>query len=95
MLNRISRCCNRPRERIHRPQTRRRKENNEEAMEKMRMIQSNLNKARDLVEALLRRERKKRDIVVRLQSAVSSMYLDPKHSCNLVAALTAAASQWL
>lgn len=55
----------RPRERIHRPQTRRRKENNEEAMEKMRLIQTNLSKARELVEQLLRRERKKRDIVVR------------------------------
>lgn len=55
----------RPRERIHRPQTRRRKENNEEAMDKMRAIQGNLTKARELVEQLLRRERKKRDIVVR------------------------------
>ena len=31
----------------------------------MRAIQGNLSKARELVEQLLRRERKKRDIVVR------------------------------
>jgi hypothetical protein len=34
-------------------------------MEKMRAIQTNLSKARELVEQLLRRERKKRDTVVR------------------------------
>lgn len=64
--------CGRPRERIHRPQTRRRKENNDEAMEKMRLIQANLGKARDLVETLLRRERKKRDLVVRFRFLVLS-----------------------
>ena len=63
----------RPRERIHRPQTRRRKENNEEAMDKMRAIQGNLTKARELVEQLLRRERKKRDIVVRAAPSVPSV----------------------
>lgn len=64
--------CGRPRERIHRPQTRRRKENNDEAMEKMRLIQANLAKARDLVETLLRRERKKRDIVVSFNKGVKA-----------------------
>lgn len=56
-------CC-RPRERLHRPQTRRRRENNEDSLEKMKMIQANVHKGLDLFEMLVKRERKKRDLVV-------------------------------
>jgi hypothetical protein len=55
----------RPRERLHRPQTRRRRENNEDSLEKMKMIQANVHKGLDLFEMLVKRERKKRDLVVR------------------------------
>ena len=57
-------CICRPRERINRPQTRRRRENNEESLEKMQTIKQNLNKAMELLEYLVRRERRKRDLVV-------------------------------
>ena len=56
----------RPRERIHRPQTRRRRETNEDAMDKLKLIEANLKKSLDLCEWVLRRERKKRDLAVRL-----------------------------
>ncbi len=49
----------RPREKIHRPQTRRRKEAPGEALDKMKMLRANLLKSRDMLEALNRRERKK------------------------------------
>lgn len=52
----------RPREKIHRPQTRRRKEAPGEALEKMRAMRQNLLKSRELIESLTRRERKKGNI---------------------------------
>ena len=58
----------RPRERIHRPQTRRRRETNEDAMEKLKLIEANMKKSLDLCEWVLRRERKKRDLAVSLPS---------------------------
>ena len=59
-----TRCCRRPRERIHRPQTRRRRENNIDSLDKLRMIRENVLKALDIFECLVKRERKKRDLVV-------------------------------
>jgi enhancer of polycomb-like protein len=56
--------CRRPRERIHRPQTRRRRENNVDSLDKLRMIRENVLKALDIFECLVKRERKKRDLVV-------------------------------
>ncbi|PSC68541.1 enhancer of polycomb 1 [Micractinium conductrix] len=53
----------RPRERIHRPQTRRRRENNADSLEKLRMVRENVLKALDIFEGLVKRERKKRDLV--------------------------------
>lgn len=55
----------RPRERVHRPQTRRRRENNEDSLDKLRMVRENVLKALDLFEMLVKRERKKRDLLVR------------------------------
>ncbi|KAL6785691.1 hypothetical protein ACKKBF_B01255 [Auxenochlorella protothecoides x Auxenochlorella symbiontica] len=53
----------RPRERVHRPQTRRRRENNEDSLDKLRMVRENVLKALDLFEMLVKRERKKRDLL--------------------------------
>ncbi|KAK9867296.1 hypothetical protein WJX84_005761 [Apatococcus fuscideae] len=51
----------RPREKIHRPQTRRRKENNDESLEKMRMLKQNVQKAYEIMKMVIGRERRKRD----------------------------------
>lgn len=56
----------RPRERVNRPQTRRRRENNDESLEKLRMIRENITRALDLFEYLVKRENRKRDLVVSL-----------------------------
>lgn len=52
----------RPREKIHRPQTRRRRENNPDSLEKLHMIRDNLTAALDLFQLVVKRERKKRDM---------------------------------
>ncbi len=49
---------------MHRPQTRRRRENNADSLEKLRMIRENVLRALDIFECLVKRERKKRDLVV-------------------------------
>lgn len=54
----------RPRERINRPQTRRRRENNQESWEKLLLMKHNLTKAKEITELMAKRERKKRDAVV-------------------------------
>ena len=55
----------RPREKIHRPQTRRRRENNEDSLEKMQAMRRNMKKAGEVLEALARREQKKAHLAVR------------------------------
>eukprot|EP00873_Tetraselmis_striata_P028408 jgi/Tetstr1/448672/TSEL_035912.t1 len=52
----------RPRERVNRPQTRRRRENDISSLDKMKNIQQNLEGAIKLMENLIRREYKKRDV---------------------------------
>ena len=52
----------RPRERTHRPQTRRRRENNLDSLDKLNMIQDNIRTALNLFELVVKRERKKRDM---------------------------------
>jgi hypothetical protein len=47
-----------------RPATRRRRENNSDSLEKLRMIRENVLKGLDILECLVKRERKKRDLVV-------------------------------
>lgn len=46
-----------------RPQTRRRRENNPDSLDKLQMIGDNIKQALELFEMLVRRERKKRDLV--------------------------------
>jgi enhancer of polycomb-like protein len=52
----------RPRERIGRPQTRRRRENNPDSLDKLNLIGENIRTAMSLFELVVRRERKKRDM---------------------------------
>ena len=54
----------RPRDKIHRPQTRRRRENNEDSLDKMKMMRQNLVKAYEILEWVTRREQRKTHIVV-------------------------------
>lgn len=54
----------RPREKIHRPQTRRRRENNEDSVDKLKAIRANLVATRELAEALTRREQRKLNLLV-------------------------------
>ena len=46
-----------------RPQTRRRRENNPDSLDKLQMIGDNIKQALDLFQMIIRRERKKRDLV--------------------------------
>ena len=57
-------CTCRAREKINRPQTRRRRENNEDSVDKMQAIRRNLKKAWELLEYVTRREERKRSLVV-------------------------------
>ena len=50
---------------MHRPQTRRRRENNEDSLEKMQAMRRNIRKAVEIMEHLVRREQKKLNIAVR------------------------------
>jgi len=54
----------RAREKVNRPQTRRRRDNSDELMDKMRLLQANLAAARQIMEEVVRRERRKRDLAV-------------------------------
>nr|GFD18684.1 enhancer of polycomb homolog 2-like [Tanacetum cinerariifolium] len=55
----------RPREKAHRLHTRRmqRRENNVQSFEKLRQVRRNLEQAKNLLEAVIRREEKKRDVI--------------------------------
>ena len=69
----------RPREKVNRPQTRRRRENTDDSLEKMRLIQANLGKAHEILETILRREQRKANLVVRsFQLIVNS--ISERHS---------------
>ncbi|KAL4437402.1 hypothetical protein ABPG75_004541 [Micractinium tetrahymenae] len=68
----------RPRERIHRPQTRRRRENNADSLEKLRMIRENVLKALDIFECLVKRERKKRDLVY-VETDMQQLQIKQRH----------------
>lgn len=53
----------RPRDRVHRPQTRRRRENNTDSLDKLTLIKQNIEDGLSLLELVVKRERKKRDMV--------------------------------
>eukprot|EP00879_Flechtneria_rotunda_P016785 GHRR01017568.1.p1 GENE.GHRR01017568.1~~GHRR01017568.1.p1 ORF type:complete len:620 (+),score=238.42 GHRR01017568.1:338-2197(+) len=52
----------RSREKVNRPQTRRRRDNSDELMEKLRQLRDNLSASKQIMEELVRRERRKRDL---------------------------------
>lgn len=54
----------RTREKINRPQTRRRRDNSEELLDKLRLLKDNLVSARAIMDEVVRRERRKRDLAV-------------------------------
>lgn len=53
----------RPRDKVNRPQTRRRRDNPEECIEKLRQMQENIRAALAIVCEIIRRERRKRDLM--------------------------------
>ncbi|XAR56204.1 hypothetical protein NMG60_11036586 [Bertholletia excelsa] len=68
----------RPREKAHRLHTRRmqRRENNVQSFEKLRQVRRNLDQAKTLLEALIRREEKKREV---MESEVSLQRIQMKY----------------
>ncbi|XP_031269881.1 uncharacterized protein LOC116128312 isoform X2 [Pistacia vera] len=75
----------RPREKAHRLHTRRmqRRENNVQSFEKLRQVRRNLDQAKTILEALIKREEKKRDV---LESEVNlqRMQVKYKHEIELL-----------
>lgn len=72
----------RPREKANRPQTRRRRENDAANFEKMRDLRINMEMARELLEWILKRERRKRDVTLcqcDLQRLRIKLHHDPKN----------------
>jgi hypothetical protein len=55
----------RPRDKVNRPQTRRRRENTEDCYDKLKQMKDNLTAVRSIVDEIVRRERRKRDLMVR------------------------------
>lgn len=53
----------RPREKVNRPQTRRRRDNPEECLDKLRQMHDNIRAALAVVCEIIRRERRKRDLM--------------------------------
>lgn len=68
----------RPREKAHRLHTRRmqRRENNAQSFERLRQVRRNLDQAKIILEALIRREEKKREVI---ESEISLQRLQMKH----------------
>jgi len=72
----------RPREKAHRPQTRRRRENDLASFEKMRDLRLNMEMAKELLECVVKREKKKRDILCckcDVQNLRMKFHHDPKN----------------
>lgn len=68
----------RPREKAHRLHTRRmqRRENNAQSFEKLRQVRRNLDQAKIILEALIKREEKKREVI---ESEINLQRLQMKH----------------
>ena len=74
----------RAREKVHRPQTRRRRENNEDSLDKMQQMRKNIRKAVEIMEHLVRREHKKLHIAVSPLSFQKALFSGLPHrpSCS-------------
>ena len=78
------------RDKIHRPQTRRRRENNVDSYDKLQMISTNIKIALDLFENVVKRERKKRDmtyVVTDWQQLQIKQKFNPKSDQDAVSCL--------
>lgn len=75
----------RPREKAHRLHTRRmqRRENNVQSFEKLRQVRRNLDQAKTILEALIKREEKKRD-VMEIEVSLQRIQLKYKHETELL-----------
>ncbi|KAK3000497.1 hypothetical protein RJ639_022160 [Escallonia herrerae] len=75
----------RPREKSHRLHTRRmqRRENNVQSFEKLRQVRRNLDQAKTLLEALIKREEKKRDVMEN-EVSLQRIQLKYKHETELL-----------
>ncbi|XP_010531965.1 PREDICTED: uncharacterized protein LOC104808112 isoform X2 [Tarenaya hassleriana] len=73
----------RPREKAHRLHTRRRRENNVQSFEKLRQVRRNLDQAKTILEALIKREEKKRD-VMESEVSLQRIQLKYKHETELL-----------
>ncbi|EIE24666.1 hypothetical protein COCSUDRAFT_41002 [Coccomyxa subellipsoidea C-169] len=86
----------RPREKIHRPQTRRRRENNEDSLDKMQAIRKNMKKACEILEWLTRREQRKVNLAyieTDLQRLQMKLKVEPRHLHDAIEAEYAAAAK--
>ncbi|TYI58991.1 hypothetical protein E1A91_D10G002100v1 [Gossypium mustelinum] len=79
----------RPREKAHRLHTRRmqRRENNVQSFEKLRQVRRNLDQAKTLLEALIKREEKKRD-VLECEVSLQRIQMKYKHETELLEDIT-------
>ncbi|XVF23244.1 hypothetical protein REPUB_Repub13aG0020000 [Reevesia pubescens] len=79
----------RPREKAHRLHTRRmqRRENNVQSFEKLRQVRRNLDQAKTLLEALIKREEKKRD-VMECEVSLQRIQMKYKHETELLEDIT-------
>ncbi|GMH22730.1 hypothetical protein Nepgr_024573 [Nepenthes gracilis] len=75
----------RPREKAHRLHTRRmqRRENNVQSFEKLRQVRRNLDQARSILEALIKREEKKRE-VTETEVSLQRFQIKYKHEAELL-----------
>ncbi|XP_021731768.1 enhancer of polycomb-like protein 1 [Chenopodium quinoa] len=75
----------RPREKAHRLHTRRmqRRENNVQSFEKLRQVRRNLDQAKTILEALIKREEKKRDVMEN-EVSLQRIQLKYKHETELL-----------
>ncbi|XP_059652173.1 uncharacterized protein LOC132299509 [Cornus florida] len=75
----------RPREKAHRLHTRRmqRRENNVQSFEKLRQVRRNLDQAKTILEALIKREEKKRD-VMETEVSLQRIQMKYKHETELL-----------
>jgi len=82
----------RPRERVHRPQTRRKRENDSGAFNRLRVLHANLNTGRAILEWMNRREKRKQAILqceMDMQALQLRLRHDPKQVRDAHAVLPA------
>ena len=74
----------RPREKLHRPQTRRRRDQADDSLDKLRQLRSNLGRARELLDTLARREQRKAHMLVSFNAKIGFRTQSPNSAQILV-----------